>query len=113
MRQCIAGSTFVYQYDFGDDWLHDVTVEAIIAPSDEPLLLTCLEGARACPPEDCGGVPGYENLLEALRDPKHEEHADMKQWVGRSYDPERFELEKVKKKLVALGRRFERATRRR
>lgn len=103
------GSRLVYRYDFGDDWAHDITVETVTEPDREPLRLSCLDGARGCPPEDCGGVHGYENLLRVLRDPADEEHADMKRWVGRGFDPEKFELEKVNKKLAVIGRKFDRA----
>jgi len=55
----------------------------------------CLEGARAAPPEDCGGVPGYDEFLEAWRDPNHEEHDQMRSWAGPRYDPVRFDLKLV------------------
>lgn len=58
--------------------------------------------ARACPPEDSGGVPGYERLLEALRDPDHEEHDDVRRWVGRRFNPETFDLAAVNRKLRRL-----------
>ena len=66
------------------------------SPADIPV---CLAGARACPPEDCGGVPGYETFLEALRDARHEKHQAMLTWVGGSFDPEAFDPKKVNKRL--------------
>jgi len=93
------GSMFVYRYDFGDDWEHE-------EPDREPLRLECLDGARACPPEDCGGPPGYQNLLRVLSDPRDEEYADMRRWVGRAFDPERFEREKINKKIAVIARRL-------
>lgn len=87
-----VNDSFVYDYDFGDGWEHRVVVEKILTPEDSPAdLPVCLAGARACPPEDCGGVPGYESFLEALRDPTHEEHQAMLTWVGGSFDPEAFD----------------------
>lgn len=83
---------FRYIYDFGDDWQHLVTVEALrrdVPPADVPRLLG---GERACPPEDCGGVYGYRELLEALADPEHEEHAALRGWLGRPWDPEAYDV---------------------
>lgn len=62
----------------------------------------CFEGHRACPPEDCGSVPGYQELLAALRDPKHPEHRRLKQWLGRPYDPEAFSVEQANRFLAKL-----------
>lgn len=70
--------------------------------------MECLDGGRACPPEDCGGPPGFENLLRVLSDPRDEEYADMRRWVGRAFDPEKFEREKVNKKLAVIARRLDR-----
>jgi hypothetical protein len=94
---------FLYVYDFGDNWEHDVVVEKIVAGnsgSERPL---CLGGKRDRPPEDCGGAPGYRNFLEAIRDPGHEEHAAMLEWVGGSFDAEAFDLAAVNRALVALS----------
>ncbi len=66
----------------------------------------CISGARACPPEDSGGPPGYEQLLATLSDPESEEYPDAKRWVGRRFDPARFDLPSVNKKLVAIAKRF-------
>ncbi|RLB45489.1 MAG: plasmid pRiA4b ORF-3 family protein [Deltaproteobacteria bacterium] len=105
------GTAFLYRYDYGDDWEHEITVESISEPGPGPVVVKCLEGARACPPEDCGGPPGHENLLRVLAGPTDEEHRDMKRWVGRGFDPERFNLGKVNKKLGVIGRRLERGAR--
>lgn len=97
-----AKSKFIYEYDFGDGWQHEVKVEKIL-PADatfkHPL---CLGGEKACPPEDCGGMGGYYNLLEALADPKHPEHEDMKEWIGGELDAESFDLNKVNAALKRL-----------
>jgi len=94
---------FSYVYDFGDNWEHDIVVENIVAGnsgSEGPL---CLGGKRHRPPEDCGGPPGYQNFLEAIRDPGHEEHAAMLDWVGGSFDAEAFDLAMVNRALIALS----------
>ena len=82
-----------YQYDFGDAWEHNIVLERILDPSAETSYPICLAGERACPPEDCGGVPGYDELLEALADPEHPEHDHLMEWTGGGFDPERFDLE--------------------
>lgn len=81
---------FKYRYDFGDNWEHEVLFEGIVKPSRKIKYPICLEGDRACPPEDCGGEMGYEHLLEVLADPKHEEYLDLRQWAG-DFDPDRFD----------------------
>ena len=76
---------FSYQYDFGDDWRHAISLEKIIPAPAAPVSshsFECLAGAGACPPEDCGGIWGYYRLLEILGDPKNEEHEEMKEWAG-------------------------------
>jgi hypothetical protein len=82
---------FVYTYDFGDDWQHEVLFEGVVEAVKGTKLPICLEGERACPPEDCGGPPGYEHLLAVLDDPKHEDYKDMKRWIGGRFDPESFD----------------------
>ena len=80
---------FKYTYDMGDNWEHEVLFEGVIKPSKKSKYPICLEGERACPPEDCGGEMGYEHLLEVLADPKHEEYEHLCQWAG-NFEPERF-----------------------
>jgi hypothetical protein len=89
-------------YDLGDDWGHEVLVEAIQAPAAPLKHPVCISGERACPPEDCGGAPGYANLLDVLRDRSHPEHRDMLAWAGRGFDPERFDPAAVNRKLRLL-----------
>jgi hypothetical protein len=87
------GTTLMYEYDFGDGWEHRISCEGPALPTDEPLSI--LGGQRACPPEDCGGVPGYYHLLECLSDPKHPEYEDMTEWLGGAFDPEALDLEEA------------------
>jgi len=84
-----------YEYDFGDSWEHEITVEKILPNTAASSSARCLEGARACPPEDCGGTPGYDDLLKILENRKHPEHKSMKEWLGRPLDPEAFDVEKT------------------
>lgn len=93
------GKSFLYEYDFGDSWEHDVWVEEIRTGEGSPSHPVCLAGERACPPEDCGGVPGYEDLLAAIRDPEHPDHEDLVEWVGSAFDPEAFDLDAVNLRL--------------
>ncbi len=87
---------FGYEYDFGDSREHEVTVEKILPPDAVTARTAlCIEGARACPPEDCGGVGGYDALLKILRNRKHPEHETMKDWLGRAFDAEAFDVGKI------------------
>ncbi|HQB15336.1 MAG TPA: plasmid pRiA4b ORF-3 family protein [Verrucomicrobiota bacterium] len=90
-----AKRKFIYEYDFGDGWEHDVVVEKILPPDPAFKHPMCLAGANACPPEDCGGIGGYYNLLKILRDPQHPDHADMKDWIGGDLNAEEFSVEGV------------------
>jgi len=85
-------SRLVYEYDFGDGWTHDNLVEKVLPPDPGVAYPRCIAGARACPPEDCGGVWGYADLLDALADPNHELHEEKKEWLGEDFDPEAFDL---------------------
>ncbi len=90
---------FVYEYDFGDSWEHEVALEKILPPELGTHYPVCLDGKRACPPEDCGGVWGYANLLEVIQSPDHPEHDEMIEWLGEEFDPEKFDVEAVNKAL--------------
>ncbi len=89
------GLPMLYAYDFGDDWEHMLLYEGI-----EPVRRTgkyprCLAGARRCPPEDCGGAHGYAELIEALKNAEHPRHAELSQWIGKSFDPDAFDPKRV------------------
>jgi hypothetical protein len=81
---------FFYEYDFGDGWRHEIVYEGMQPSEARTKYPRCLEGARACPPEDVGGPWGYADFLEAIRDPKHESHEDLLEWIGGAFDPETF-----------------------
>ncbi|QAT81625.1 hypothetical protein EJ065_0010 [Corallococcus coralloides] len=97
-----ARSVFGYIYDFGDDWVHRIRVKKVQPPEAGKRYPTCTAGARAAPPDDCGGTPGYEDLLEALQDPEHEEHEELLDWVGGYFDPEAFDLKVTDKAVRAV-----------
>ena len=87
---------FDYLYDFGDSWHHVVIVEDPYAGhSQQGLHVRCIDGENACPPEDVGGSGGYADFLAALADPSHEEHSQLREWVGGSFDPARFDITAV------------------
>jgi hypothetical protein len=97
------GDVFHYEYDFGDAWEHEILVEARPSRDDGSHYPRCEGGERACPPEDCGGSWGYENLLAALADPKHDDHEDLTEWIGGSFDAGAFTVAVVNRSLQTLG----------
>jgi hypothetical protein len=94
-----VGDSAIYEYDFGDGWEHELKIEKVISAEPTTYYPCCTGGKRACPPENCGGPLGYERLLGALRDPKHEEYEAMIEWVGGEFDPEEFELDEINEAL--------------
>ncbi len=96
------GDTFIYEYDFGDGWEHEIKIEQVSPAEPGTRYPVCLAGKRACPPEDCGGPPGYEHLLEVLRDPQHGEHKEMAEWVGGPFAPDAFDLDDVNQALQSI-----------
>jgi hypothetical protein len=100
-----TGDRLRYTYDFGDDWEHDIVVEAVGDVEAGVSYPRCVAGRRACPPEDCGGIWGYSDLLETLADPAHKEHEDRLEWLGLSsaaeFDPDAFDLDQVNSGLSA------------
>jgi Plasmid pRiA4b ORF-3-like protein len=95
-------ASFLYEYDFGDGWQHDVVVEKIVSASPEKKRAVCLAGENACPPEDCGGIWGYYELLETVNNPKHKAYQEMLDWLGEPFDPGRFDLQEVNATLRRL-----------
>ena len=96
---------FRYVYDMGDDWLHEIKVEKVFTPEHGVTYPRCTGGARACPPEDCGGFPGYQNFLKAVTNPKHPEHEESLEWIGGEWDPEAFDMDAVNARLQPRKRR--------
>ena len=91
----VEKSKFIYEYDFGDGWQHKIVLEKILPPDESFKHPVCLAGVNACPPEDCGGIGGYDNLKEILANPEHSEHEQMKMWLDRDFDPALFDLDGV------------------
>lgn len=89
---------FLYEYDFGDCWMHDVLFEGCLPAKKGQRYPICVEGERACPPEDVGGIWGYFDFLKVVANPDHEQHDEFKKWVGR-FDPEQFDAEKRTKAM--------------
>ncbi len=85
-----------YVYDFGDNWSHEILLEGIFLAEDGVDYPLCIGGDRACPPEDCGSIPGFYRLVEILKDESHSEHFEMVRWLKEHaknyfpYDPEHF-----------------------
>lgn len=103
-----AGDRVHYTYDFGDSWEHDLLVEDIVPAEAGVAYPRCLTGRRACPPEDCGGIGGYQDLLAILDAPGHPEHADRLEWLGLNtaaeFAPARFDPDEMGKRLSRLAR---------
>lgn len=97
------GDSIIYEYDFGDGWEHTLKIEKALPAEPGVRHPRCTAGKRACPPEDCGGPYGYEHVLEVLRDPKHEEHEEMLEWLPPDYDPEAFDLDRANKVLKRIN----------
>ena len=83
----------VYEYDFGDSWMHDIVLEKILPMMEGPNDVVCLDGRMNCPPEDCGGVRGYAEYLRIRLDPSHEEYEEVMEWLGEDFDPDYFDAE--------------------
>ncbi len=94
-----ARSKMVYEYDFGDSWEHSIVLEKVLPTDDSLGLPVCIGGEHACPPEDCGGIWGYENMLEILKNKKHPERKEYLEWLGGDFDPEDFKIDEVNRLL--------------
>lgn len=100
----VKQSGFIYEYDLGDSWQHEVVVEHIGPPEPGRRYPICLEGALACPPEDVGGIGGFYEFLQAIGDRSHPEHKYLLEWAGGGYDPEAFDLIQTNRALQAATR---------
>jgi hypothetical protein len=95
------GDTFQYLYDMGDDWEHVVKVlDTDYSPKVPGTRAGCYRGARACPPEDCGGVWGYSELLEILAHPEREEYEERMECIEEGFDPEAFDMDTINQMLL-------------
>jgi PHD/YefM family antitoxin component YafN of YafNO toxin-antitoxin module len=99
-------SKFLYSYDFGDDWQHEILVEKVLPIDPQVSYPVCIKAKRACPPEDCGGPWGYAELLEILADPTHPEYEERCEWLIADFDAELFDVKRVNNELEGLGNRW-------
>jgi hypothetical protein len=102
-RVAQEGSRLGYAYDFGDGWVHDVTVEKVAGQQAGTRYPCCVAGRRACPPEDVGGPWGYQDFVVAVSDPGHAEHEQWVEWFGGRFDPAGFDLAAVDEALAAFA----------
>lgn len=89
---------FTYEYDFGDDWEHEILFEGCLPAEKDAGYPLCIDGRRACPPEDVGGVYGYAEFLEAMANPKHGRHEELKEWSG-DFDPVAFDAQSTTQRM--------------
>ncbi len=94
----------VYEYDFGDDWIHLILLEKLGEREPGVSYPRCTGGKRTAPPEECGGPWGYAEFLRAVRDSEHEEHESMMEWIGGTFDPDAFDPDDVNQRLARLAR---------
>ena len=92
----VINERFIYEYDFGDGWKHLIEYEGEYPKQPDVKYPICIAGERACPPEDVGGIPGYEHFIEVISTPRHPEHQSFLEWVGGKFDPDKFNPKKVK-----------------
>lgn len=96
-------SKFMYEYDFGDGWQHDILVEKILPREDGLQYPRCMTGKRACPPEDCGGIWGFYRMLDTINDPSDPEHEEMREWLGDEFDPDAFDPDTANASLNGMA----------
>ncbi len=90
----------LYEYDFGDGWMHTIFLEKILFSDDKIKYPVCTDGEMGCPPEDCGGIWGYSDMLEIVRDPEHGEYENYIEWLGEEFNPEYFDKNEVNNLLA-------------
>ena len=94
-----------YTYDFGDNWQHTILVESVAAADPATTYPRFIEGANRAPPEDVGGIPGFEHFINIMADPRHPEHADITQWYGRAFDPKDIAEAEITTRIAKLAKR--------
>lgn len=95
-----AGAKLTYTYDFGDGWEHAIVLEKLLPADPSARYPVCTGGQLACPPEDCGGIPGFYDVVEAIADTKHKRHKELRDWLGYDFDPLAFSVESVNLMLL-------------
>ncbi len=104
---------FGYVYDMGDNWEHTIRIEKLLSADPAATYPRLIAGALRCPPEDCGGIPGFYAFLGAVGDPNHPDHGDRIDWYGDAFDPDRFDAARINKDLRRIAARRKRAAARR
>ena len=105
-----AGAKMIYTYDLGDSWEHSVLLEKRQEAEPHTIYPICIDGQLTCPPEDCGGIPGYYDLLDAVADPGHPRHEELCHWIGGKFNPDEFSSDKVNRLLSPARRRSKTST---
>jgi hypothetical protein len=100
---------FSYVYDMGDNWEHTIRIEKLLSADPAATYPRLIAGALRCPPEDCGGIPGFYAFLDAASDPKHPDHDDQIDWYGDTFDPDSFDAARINKDLGRIAARRKRA----
>jgi len=99
------GPKLIYTYDLGDSWEHAIVMEKQLPVDPNAKYPICTDGQLACPPEDCGGIPGFYDLVDALADPKHKQHKELGDWLGYDFDPLAFSIDSVNRMFLPARRR--------
>jgi hypothetical protein len=97
-----------YLYDFGDGWEHTIKVERLSDPEPGILYPRLIEVTRRCPPEDVGGPWGYAEFLDAIHNPKHERHAEFKEWIADDFDPNAVDAQRLTEEVAELAKSWSR-----
>lgn len=102
-----TGQELRYLYDFGDSWEHTLTFEGLVESETQGYQV--VEGARACPPENCGGIPGYFHMHEVMKNPSHPDYDHFKMWLSegaeiQDLNPEAFSIPEAQNHLDSLFR---------
>ena len=92
----------IYEYDFGDSWIHSIKVEKRLSSSERVAVPRCTAGEGSCPPEDCGGIGGYRHLREVIANKAHPRHNEMLEWVGGDFDSKRFDCAEINNRIETL-----------
>jgi len=100
-----GSAEMVYTYDFGDNWEHGILIEKHLRAEPQATYPKCTDGQLSCPPEDCGGIPGYYDLLDTLANSSHPRYEELRDWIGGEFNPEEFSVDKVNRLLSSARRR--------
>jgi Plasmid pRiA4b ORF-3-like protein len=104
----VGTKTLRYLYDFGDGWEHTIKVERLLDPQPGVVYPRLIEASGRCPPEDIGGTWGYAEFLDAIHDPKHERHIELKEWIACDFDPNIVDIAGLTEEVAALAKRWSR-----